>query len=67
MTQFHIKSLKIDTVENTSALFQSETNAPIKWKSMKKDNQGFGEVNGRKIKIKDVLNVTDDSDFVDFT
>lgn len=67
MTQFHIKSFKIDSVENTSALFQSETNAPTQWKSFKKDNQGFGEINGRQVKIKDLINLTDDSDCVDLT
>ncbi len=65
MPKFNIKSIQVSKVKNSSALLQNNENAPLRWKSFKKENQGFGEINGEKLTIKNIWDLTHDQNQFD--
>jgi hypothetical protein len=65
MTRVHFQSIKINRIERGSAVFQSKNNAPFDWKATKKENQGFGSIEGLGNKVKNSHSVVDDSDILD--
>lgn len=65
MTRIHFNSIQIGRVERSSAIFQSEKNTPVDWKSVKKENQGFGTIEGVDNKVKTSHSLVNDSDLLD--
>lgn len=67
MTRILFKNLDIGIVDKGAAIFNSPANHPFKWVSNKKENQTFGEVNGKEYLLKDLVLLTDDDDHIDQT
>lgn len=65
MTRFLINDIKIDSIKNSSALMNTPNNRPSNWKSFKKENQGFGEINGVEVSLNNLLDIVEDQDVVD--
>lgn len=65
MTRIHFNTLEIEEIVSGSSLFNTPENKPTNWKSKKKENQSFGEINGNEITLKELLALTDDQDYLD--
>ncbi|WEG13634.1 hypothetical protein PU629_04505 [Pullulanibacillus sp. KACC 23026] len=65
MTGIHIRTIDIKVLEKSSGIFNSQLNTQNGWKSLKKENQGWGEINGKEITLKQLLDAVDDQDTVD--
>ena len=67
MTRIHFNSIQIGRIERTSAIFRSSHNTPRDWKAVKKENQGFGTIEGVGNKVKNSHSLVEDSDHFDQT